>query len=100
MCLVAGAVWVVFEILYLVVFCKSHYRVCALVGAPMPVLWTLLGIVVPLAPAIFLFVRTRNRAALADRFHPYFGEPAPEDSATDGDAPPPSEPPIPELYQL
>lgn len=98
--LVAGAVWVVFEILYLVVFCKSHYRVCALVGAPMPVLWTLLGIVVPLAPAIFLFVRTRNRAALADRFHPYFGEPAPEDSAADGDAPPPSEPPMPELYQL
>ena len=98
--LIAGAVWVVFEILYLVAFCKSHYRVCALVGAPMPVLWTLLGIVVPLAPAIFLFVRTRNRAALADRFHPYFGEPAPEDSAADGDAPPPSEPPMPELYQL
>lgn len=98
--LIAGAIWVVFEILYLVVFCKSHYRVCALVGVPMPVLWTLLGIVVPLAPAIFLFIRTRNRAALAERFRPYREEPAPADSDTDGAAPPPAEPPFPELYSL
>jgi hypothetical protein len=98
--LVAGAVWVVFEILYLVAFCKSHYRVCALVGAPLPVLWTLLGIVVPLAPAIFLFVRTRNRAALADRFQPYREDPAPIDGDSGGETPPPAEPPMPELYQL
>ena len=98
--LAAAAIWVVFEILYLVVFCKSHYRVCALVGVSMPALWTVLGIVVPLAPAIFLFIRTRNRAVLAKRFLPYREEPAPADSDTDSETPPPSQPPIPELYQL
>ncbi len=98
--LVAVAVWGVFEILYLVAFCKSHYRVCALVGVPMPALWTLLGLVLPLAPAIFLFVRTRNQERLTARFSPYGEEPAPENRNTDGEAPPPAEPPLPELYQL
>lgn len=95
--LAAAAIWVVFEILYLVAFSKSHYRVCMLVGVSMPVLWTFLGIVFPLVPAILLFVRTRNSATLAKRFSPYR-----EDAAPDGDrdAPPPAKPPIPELYQL
>lgn len=93
--LVSGAVWVVFEILYLVAFCKSHYRVCALVGLPMPALWTLLGIVVPLVPAIFLFVRTRDEAKLTARFSPYSEDDNAEPDG-DGDAPPP----VPELYQI
>ncbi len=99
--LVAGAVWMVFQILYLVAFCKSHYRVCALVGLPMPVLWTLLGIVIPLIPSILLFVRTRDRAKLTARFYPYAEETA-SNGNPDGDAepPPPAAPPIPELYQL
>ncbi|MBP3665432.1 MAG: hypothetical protein J6K29_00125 [Clostridia bacterium] len=97
--LVAGAVWVVFEILYLVAFCKSHYRVCALIGMPMPALWTLLGIVIPLVPAILLFVRSRDRVKLTARFYPYAEENAPN-SDSDAEPPPPAEPPLPELYPL
>jgi len=97
---VAVVVWGVFEILYLVAFCKSHYRVCALVGVPMPALWTFLGLVLPLAPAIFLCVRTRNQERLTARCSPCGEEPAPESGNTDGEAPPPAEPPMPELYQL
>lgn len=97
--LAAGAVWVVFYILYLVAFSKSHYRVCALVGLPMPALWTLLGIVIPLVPSILLFARTRDRDALTARFSPY-SEDASPDGDGDGEAPSPAEPPVPELYQL
>ena len=97
--LVAGAVWVVFEILYLVAFCKSHHRVCALIGMPMPALWTLLGIVIPLVPAILLFVRSRDRVKLTARFYPYAEENAPN-SDSDAEPPPPAEPPLPELYPL
>lgn len=95
--LAAAAVWTVFEILYLVVFCKSHYRVCMLVGVPVPALWTVLGIVVPLAPAILLFVRTRDRARLAARFSPDREDEADHQG---GETPPSAEAVVPELYQL
>lgn len=94
--LAAAAVWVVFYILYLVISCKVHYRVFALLGTPLPALWTFLGIFVSLLPSVLFFAYTRSSRRLRERFFPPHEEP---DEASDTNDTP-AEPPMPELYQL
>lgn len=66
---VAGIFWLVFSILYLVTFCPVMNRIFTALGAPVPALWVLLGIFLPVAMAISLFVLAeRRRDSLAERF--------------------------------
>ena len=66
---VAGILWLVFSILYLVTFCPVMNRIFTALGAPVPALWVLLGIFLPVAMTISLFVLAeRRRDSLAERF--------------------------------
>lgn len=96
--LVFGAVFLVFHLLYLVAACKAYYRLYHLLGSRVPALWPLLLIFLPPMAAVPLFVLTMKRhRELTDRFFPPMEV---SEDAEEGEAPPPAEPPMPELYQL
>ena len=95
--LVTAAVFVVFYILYAVSACKAHYRLFFMLGTPLPALWSAAVIFIPPLAAVMLFAFTvKNRRVLTEKFFPPMEVPR----AEDGETPPPTEPPIPELYQL
>lgn len=95
--LVTAAVFVVFYILYAVSACKAHYRLFFMLGTPLPALWSAAVIFIPPLAAVMLFAFTvKNRRVLTEKFFPPMESPR----AEDGETPPPSHPPIPELYQL
>ena len=96
--LVFGAVFLVFHLLYLVAACKAYYRLYHLLGSRVPALWPVFLIFVPLLTDIPLFILTvKHRRELTDRFFPPMEV---SEDAEEGEAPPPAEPPMPELYQL
>ena len=95
--IVTTAIYVLFQILYLVSSCKAYYRLFFMLDAPVPALWSAALIFLPALPTVMLFVFTvKNHRVLTDKFFPPMEEP----SAEDGETPPPAEPPMPELYQL
>ena len=95
--LVTAAVFVLFYILYTVSACKAHYRLFFMLGTPLPALWSAAVIFIPPLAAVMLFVFTvKNHRMLTEKFFPPMEAPRAEDSET----PPPSTPPMPELYQL
>ena len=95
--LVTAAVFVLFYILYMVSACKAHYRLFFMLGTPLPALWSAAVIFIPPLAAVMLFVFTvKNRRVLTEKFFPPMESPR----AEDGETPPPTEPPMPELYQL
>lgn len=96
--LVFGAVFLVFHLLYLVAACKAYYRLYHLLGSRVPALWPLLLIFLPPMAAVPLFVLTmKRRRELTERFFPPMEV---SEDAEEGEAPPPAEPPMPELYLL
>jgi hypothetical protein len=72
---VAGIFFLVFTVMFLISFCPALNRVFTALGAPVPALWVLLTIFVPVAAAIALFVfAVRRRESLAERFSAPVGE--------------------------
>lgn len=69
--LVAGIFCLVFIINLLVVICPVMNRIFTALGAPIPALWVVLAVFVPVAAAIALFIfAERQRPTLAERFAP------------------------------
>ena len=96
--LVFGAVFLVFHLLYLVAACKAYYRLFFMLGSRVPALWPLLLIFLPPMAAVPLFaLAMKRRRELTDRFFPPMEV---SEDAEEGEAPPPAEPPMSELYQL
>jgi hypothetical protein len=95
--LVAAPLFIIFHILYLVSACKAYYRLFHMLGSRVPALWPVFLLFLPPVTSLPLFVLTvKHRRELTERFFPPMEEP----SAEDGETPPPTEPPMPELYQL
>jgi hypothetical protein len=95
--LVAAPLFLIFHILYLVSACKTYYRLFHMLGSRVPALWPVFLLFLPPVTSLPLFVLTvKHRRELTERFFPPMEEP----SAEDGETPPPTEPPMPELYQL
>ena len=95
--LVAAPLFIIFHILYLVSACKAHYRLFHMLGSRVPALWPVFLLFLPSVTSLPLFVLTmKHRRELTERFFP----PMEESHSEDGETPPPTEPPMPELYQL
>lgn len=95
--LVAAPLFIIFHILYLVSACKAHYRLFHILGSRVPALWPVFLLFLPSVTSLPLFVLTmKHRRELTERFFP----PMEESHSEDGETPPPTEPPMPELYQL
>lgn len=72
---VAGIFFLVFAVLFLLAACPAVHRILTALGAPVPALWVVLGIFLPLAAVVALWILVRRkRADLASCFGPVGAE--------------------------